>query len=134
MNYRSYISSSAWTKRKTLYYKTHPKKCARCGSGDDIHLHHHTYDRLGAELDADLVAVCEPCHKLIHKYHDAHGGSLTVATFEVIRPKRKRRKPAAKSTFVPANQRGATRDSEGRVVSPLDWRHETRGRYQGQRV
>jgi hypothetical protein len=31
-----------------------------------FHVHHLTYERIGCELDDDLLLVCSPCHNAIH--------------------------------------------------------------------
>lgn len=105
--YEAYINSSRWERRRVAYFSRHPKVCRACGSKTQIHLHHHTYKRMGNEMDEDLVPLCQGCHDLCHKLHRANPGmSLTRATGEflkingaVLRPKSKgsspRRKKAA---------------------------------------
>lgn len=84
--YSEYISSSRWTKRKLLYYSTHEKACRACRSVHNIHLHHHTYNRLGHEHDDDLVPLCESCHDEVHRLHKlpGHSKSLTTVTKSFI--------------------------------------------------
>ena len=84
--YLEYISSSRWTKRKLLYYSSHEKACRSCKSVHNIHLHHHTYNRLGHEHDDDLVPLCESCHDEVHRLHKlpGHSKSLTVVTKNFI--------------------------------------------------
>lgn len=83
--YARYIKSDRWAKRKVEYYFRHDKVCWRCGSRDGIHLHHHTYLRLGNELNEDLVPLCPPCHRRVHALHGAEPGyDLTDATIEAI--------------------------------------------------
>jgi hypothetical protein len=85
MEYSSYITSSKWERRKGRYYAKHPRVCRGCGAKTNIHLHHHTYKRLGHELDEDLVPLCESCHVLVHQYHqEKNGWSLTRATAEFL--------------------------------------------------
>lgn len=82
--YERYITSDAWTRRKVEYFWIREKVCWACGSKDSIHLHHHTYDRLGNELNEDLVPLCKTCHRLVHEHHRIHGGSLTEATRAIV--------------------------------------------------
>jgi phage terminase large subunit GpA-like protein len=82
--YDWYISSTKWSDRKRSYYDSHAKICLACGSEQDIHLHHHTYKRLGKELNSDLIPLCEKHHRQVHELHRQRGGSLTVATKMVI--------------------------------------------------
>lgn len=110
--YDEYINSSRWDRRKVLYYSRNPRRCrARgCGATDDIHLHHHTYKRLGNEHDDDLIPLCQAHHVVVHKLHRATRGlTLTAATRQVVggplHPPRKRKKPRS-------------RRSQGRGVRP----------------
>jgi len=90
MNYREYIKSEAWRKRRFWYFETHDKKCRKCNSVHRIQLHHKTYKRLGGERDADLVALCYQCHKKLHKMQKESGQNLWSATEDFLR-KRKRK-------------------------------------------
>lgn len=69
LTYHEYIKSRRWGRRRALYYKTHERKCAACSS-PKVTLHHTSYQRLGKELDEDLLALCWDCHKA---FHDRHG-------------------------------------------------------------
>ncbi|MCG5431206.1 hypothetical protein LV457_02735 [Mycobacterium sp. MYCO198283] len=74
------MNSTAWRDRQTSYYATHDRRCAFCGATDDIELHHHTYVRLGRELDADLLPLCPTHHAEVHTHHTEHDVTLTAAT------------------------------------------------------
>lgn len=37
-----------------------------CGETEDLHLHHMTYERVGAEDLADLTPLCPTCHHMVH--------------------------------------------------------------------
>jgi hypothetical protein len=83
--YETYMVSEEWICRKTAYFARHPKICHGCGDKVNIHLHHHTYERVGGtELDDDLVPLCETCHALVHRYYSIGGKNLSVCTLEVI--------------------------------------------------
>lgn len=83
--YDRYIKSEQWAKRKVEYYFKHPKICWRCQSIDNLHLHHHTYLRLGDELDEDLVPLCQSCHRRVHDLEKSEPGyDITDATIEAI--------------------------------------------------
>jgi hypothetical protein len=46
-------------------------RCEHCPPGalkskEPLHVHHPTYERLGAELLVDVVIVCRDCHNEIH--------------------------------------------------------------------
>lgn len=86
--YDHYINSKRWQKRRIAYYAVHDKRCRACDSTEQIHLHHHTYARMGYEHDDDLVPLCESCHTQVHQLHQTMGRqvrskkkpSLTEAT------------------------------------------------------
>lgn len=65
VSYRRYIKSRKW-KKKAIKIRCRDKhKCRDCGErGWEVH--HLTYDRLGFELDSDLVTLCRDCHGAIH--------------------------------------------------------------------
>lgn len=64
------MKSPLWRERRRNYFAIYKKKCASCGGKRKIGLHHMSYERLGHELDGDLVALCWCCHE---KYHELHG-------------------------------------------------------------
>lgn len=68
MNYRQYIRSSLWRKRKNDYYGKYGKKCAVCRSTERVALHHKVYDqkKFGYEPDEHLVALCQVHHQDFH--------------------------------------------------------------------
>lgn len=85
LKYEAYIQSKRWEQRKTAYYRLHAKECWRCGVTVKIHLHHHTYIRLGQEWDDDLVPLCESCHDRVHAIHKTERRlSLTEATIAAL--------------------------------------------------
>lgn len=42
-------------------------KCSKCGIRQKLHVHHLNYDRLGNELQSDLMVVCNNCHNWFHE-------------------------------------------------------------------
>lgn len=87
--YLSYLRSPAWFERRRKHLAKHGAHCKACGTLDKIHLHHKTYDRLGQEKDADLVALCERCHKAVHAYARKHRDlTLWQATDHVVKKRR----------------------------------------------
>lgn len=85
--YNDYIKSLAWTVKRRSFIAQHPAKACFCGSVDNLHVHHATYDRLGREDFGDLRLVCSSCHEMIHYYHRNSGipHTLEQATNEYIR-------------------------------------------------
>lgn len=77
--YVDYRNSVWWKQRRDRYRETVKEKggknvlyCELCmiavfvGGNVPWHVHHISYERLGAETDDDLLHVCSPCHNLIH--------------------------------------------------------------------
>jgi len=64
--YRAYLASPAWRKRRDAAIARAGGNCERCGISRytrRLEVHHKTYDRFGAEPPEDLIVLCEPCHK-----------------------------------------------------------------------
>lgn len=68
--YKTYILSKKWAKRRREFTKKFGKFCFACDSDTNIHVHHMSYENLGSERDMDLAALCEDCHK---EYHELNG-------------------------------------------------------------
>jgi 5-methylcytosine-specific restriction endonuclease McrA len=65
--YHEYLRTPHWrdTRRRALQRAGY--QCKRCEArGERFEVHHLTYDRLGRELEGDLVVLCESCHALEH--------------------------------------------------------------------
>ena len=80
MDYKKYLNTGHWKRRRIAYYSKHKKICFCCG-GESYVLHHICYARRGQELDKDLTPMCEECHSEVHnlvlneddiKLKDAH--------------------------------------------------------------
>ena len=66
-NYAAYMTSPEWAEVKRRYRASlRPQNCGLCDTSEDLHLHHLTYERVGQEELADLVALCAPCHRMLH--------------------------------------------------------------------
>ena len=92
VDYKKYILSKEWWKRRFLFYKKFGKKCAACRSEKNLNVHHATYQNLGREKDEDLFALCKNCHK---EYHDLFGvqSNMLRKTHKFIKNKRKNLSP-----------------------------------------
>jgi hypothetical protein len=63
-----YIDSPIWSARRSRYYREHAYRCRKCSATTGLNLHHETYQRLGEELDSDLMPLCEKkCHPRTHE-------------------------------------------------------------------
>lgn len=62
--YDEYMQSRRWQTRKYKLFKKRGYQCEICGAtGEPLDVHHKNYDRLGHELDDDLLIVCRgKCH------------------------------------------------------------------------
>jgi 5-methylcytosine-specific restriction endonuclease McrA len=59
-----------WAARRALYWQSHERRCARCGTTVDVVLHHLRYDwPLGAEPDETLMPLCRRDHLEVHELH-----------------------------------------------------------------
>ncbi|MEH2275419.1 MAG: replicative DNA helicase [Nostoc sp.] len=70
LNYYEYIDSQNWQEVRKLALQRSGRKCQICGAGNDLDVHHNSYDNLGNERDhlEDLVVLCSDHHQL---YHDS---------------------------------------------------------------
>jgi len=120
MDYNTYINSNKWKARRIQYYKTHKKHCVACTTKENIHLHHLTYERMGAEHDDDLMSLCEKCHSVVHQYQRetklelkqaTERAVLMIQTRAVLAPVRRNKK-----------RRSRVEESKPRVKGPpSDW-------------
>lgn len=66
MDYRAYMRSAEWRRRRLEVIRRAGGICERCHRWPIVNVHHLTYERLGAELPGDLLGVCPRCHEDIH--------------------------------------------------------------------
>jgi hypothetical protein len=64
-SYAGYLKSPEWRALRARYRASDLPQACICES-DEVHLHHMTYDRVGAERLTDLTPLCANCHALIH--------------------------------------------------------------------
>lgn len=85
--YEKYMASPEWAAKKDEFWSTYGRACRvpGCSEVTQLHVHHHTYVRLGHELLTDLVGLCQDHHEEVHAIHRANGHlSLTRATEVVV--------------------------------------------------
>lgn len=70
IDYYEYIKSDAWQKRTESVRIRNSGLCECCNMRWGIAVHHRTYERLGNELEDDLIHICDDCHKYIHRLKD----------------------------------------------------------------
>lgn len=81
--YRWYLGSAAWELQRVAALRRAGFRCARCQASVPLDVHHLTYERLGREAPADLVALCRRCHQAAHA-----GDRAATGTRRTARPKR----------------------------------------------
>ena len=70
-DYSLYLSSTHWKSIRKEALSRANYKCSSCSARDCIlEVHHNTYERLGRELQTDLIVLCKPCHKRIHDLNE----------------------------------------------------------------
>lgn len=85
--YKIYIESIHWIRRKNLYYQSNPRICAVCGSTNHIQLHHMIYANYGSEKDEHLIPLCHAHHEQFHSELGGSRGNMLKATNEFIQRK-----------------------------------------------
>lgn len=74
LTYPQFLRSDYWQKVRKLVLERDGYKCKRCGSTENLRVHHKTYKHHNSELKhlEDLVTVCDFCHNVIHGKIDFH--------------------------------------------------------------
>lgn len=69
--YDDYLLSDDWTEFAISFKAEKGNRCEVCGSEESLHVHHLKYsDNLKNE--ADLIVLCEFCHKCFHRLIDRY--------------------------------------------------------------
>ena len=73
-DYIDYLQSDDWKERRKELMEEANGECSECGD-KATELHHLNYNKLGyEELDEDVVALCNECHKEMHNKEFEYGG------------------------------------------------------------
>ena len=64
--YEDYLNTNHWKALRKRKLGQSRYKCQICASTDKLVVHHNTYENRGCENDADLVVLCDVCHKKFH--------------------------------------------------------------------
>lgn len=86
--YEEYIVSDEWYKKRTAIVDLKGKKCAICGSENNIVIHHLNYDSLGHEEEnnfEDVVPLCKTCHSKIHDFLNKHENELSLLKSDLLK-------------------------------------------------
>jgi hypothetical protein len=117
MPYKQYLLTPEWQARRTAALERALYRCQVCNHGNcELHVHHRTYERRGAELPSDLIVLCARHHALFH-------GKLDPAPRGEGVGKRKRRysgtlKPDVSPRRARAPQREIRAYNNGRPAKP----------------
>jgi 5-methylcytosine-specific restriction endonuclease McrA len=82
-SYREYIHSKQWARKRQQAFLHHGKKCAICGTVQDLQVHHLHYRSLYRERMADLQVLCERCHA--NEHEGKHGWIADPITREYLK-------------------------------------------------
>ena len=69
-NHEKYLKSGIWRRKRITLLKKRGSKCESCGykpkNKSELHIHHRTYRKWGAEQQNHLKILCENCHNKLH--------------------------------------------------------------------
>lgn len=65
--YHAYLESPAWAGVRGAALEYADGRCQVCNNAGQLHGHHRTYRRLGAELPSDITILCSVCHSIFHE-------------------------------------------------------------------
>lgn len=70
-DYEAYLKSPHWMEVRKKRLEKDEYKCAVCGNGGKLDVHHISYKRLGMEdISTDLITLCHPCHAMLHRIRE----------------------------------------------------------------
>lgn len=72
-SYQNYLKSEHWLAFRSKFTG---RPCQGCDSLVRVALHHLTYERLGCELETDVMPLCWACHESIHLVSKATNGGI----------------------------------------------------------
>lgn len=65
--YRRYLQTQHWKISANAVKARSLSRCQMCGvESKHLEAHHNSYERLGCELESDLISLCRQCHKRHH--------------------------------------------------------------------
>lgn len=75
ISYREYLKAEHWKETRQAAIERAGSRCALCTyQGDQVDVHHRTYERLGEELPEDLAVLCHDCHEAYELGLQIQGG------------------------------------------------------------
>lgn len=70
LDYHKYLASREWSLLREQVRRRSGNRCERCFQNPQHAVHHLTYERVGHEDLADLMAICNPCHEFLSAVSD----------------------------------------------------------------
>ncbi len=68
--YEDYLKSAYWQQRRFFALRRAGFRCQVCNTDKKkLNVHHRSYERIGEEKYADIIVLCEDCHKLFHQHY-----------------------------------------------------------------
>ena len=80
-HYHRYLESEEWGNKRADVLARDDEKCEHCGGYFYLHVHHLTYERVGAESLDDLLTLCRSCHEAVHQRVRLYCGSEWVPDY-----------------------------------------------------
>jgi 5-methylcytosine-specific restriction endonuclease McrA len=65
--YSAYLQSDHWQRVRTRRLNFARFRCEHCGYHATLQVHHLTYARIRQESQADLIVLCDRCHRTIEE-------------------------------------------------------------------
>lgn len=65
--YAEYLRTAHWQRVRELALDRAGHQCELCSHTETLEVHHRTYERLGFERPADVIALCHDCHRDFHR-------------------------------------------------------------------
>lgn len=66
LEYKQYLESREWRDRRAKVLEFYGSKCALCGNGKNLQVHHKNYKNIFKETTDDLIVLCRECHSRHH--------------------------------------------------------------------
>ena len=80
MPYAAYLRTTEWRRTREAAIALAGGRCQLEAAHDGtLHVHHSDYARRGAETTADLLVLCEDCHRRHHREHGRPGAAARTA-------------------------------------------------------
>jgi len=93
--YRAYLQSKEWSQIKLDLYQLRGKKCERCGSTNNLQVHHKHYRNIFKEEPDDLEILCNSCHRNEHGLNKKSKRVKLSPRFKDLKVKVKKKKKFA---------------------------------------